>query len=72
MKNLAKAAIFFGAGASRPFGFPVTSGLLPQTLLGLEKGDLFGRINSPDEESEDMAFLRAGLRRILRSVGSTS
>ena len=34
-------ALFLGAGASKPFGFPVTDEILPELLRRLRRGDLF-------------------------------
>jgi hypothetical protein len=36
-------ALFLGAGASKPFGFPVTDEILPEVLGRLRRGDLFPR-----------------------------
>ena len=43
-----RTVLFLGAGASRPFGFPVTAEILPEVLRRLEPspgelGDLLGR-----------------------------
>ena len=36
-----------GAGASKAFGFPLTSEILPQLREGLQTGSLFGRRDAP-------------------------
>ncbi len=62
MKRRAKTAVFLGAGASVPFGFPVTSGLLPMTMSGLADRGLFEELNTPTNERNDMRELLGYLR----------
>jgi hypothetical protein len=63
-------ALFLGAGASRPFGFPVTGEILPAVLRRLRRRDLFPRGRGPrsgrgedsaDELSELLGRLLPGL-----------
>jgi hypothetical protein len=58
------------ANFSFPFGFPLTSGLLPPTLEVLEQGTLFHEtgelnINKCQEEQEDLPFLFRALCKLL-------
>ncbi len=38
---MAKTAIFIGAGASKPFGFPLTNELLPKIREHIDNNQLF-------------------------------
>jgi hypothetical protein len=49
-------ALFLGAGASKPFGFPVTDEILPELLRRLAKGDLL-----PNESAGELQTLLARL-----------
>lgn len=52
-------AVFMGAGASRPFGFPLTRELLPLIKTNMEDGKLFAG------SSSDRKSLLEGLKRLL-------
>jgi len=58
-----KVAVFLGAGASKVFGWPLTSELLPSILLGLKANDLFedDRINTSKENDADRQLLRRAI-----------
>ena len=43
MKDARRTVLFLGAGASRPFGFPMTAEILPEILRRLRKRTLFRR-----------------------------
>ena len=59
-------ALFLGAGASKPFGFPVTDEILPELLRRLGQGDLL-----PDEAAGDLQALLARLLPGLFVAGIT-
>ncbi|HEV8253778.1 MAG TPA: hypothetical protein VGQ78_03415 [Vicinamibacteria bacterium] len=67
MRTGGRIALFLGAGASRPFGFPVTSEILPALLARLRSGKLFGagRHLTARQAARDMRELRALLRRFV-------
>jgi len=48
--DMKKTAVFMGAGASKPFGFPLTCELLPLMQEKLNSGELFRRSQSAREE----------------------
>ncbi len=54
-------AIFLGAGASRAFGYPLTTELLPRILRRLDDDLLFNGTNTAAENAEDRAWFRARL-----------
>lgn len=58
-----KIAVFLGAGASRTFGWPLTSELLPIILHGLIHQDLFEdrRVNTTAQNKEDRELLQQAL-----------
>lgn len=58
-KRGGKLALFLGAGASKAFGWPLTSELLPAILNGLMDEDLFedSRINTPAIHAGDRVLL---------------
>jgi hypothetical protein len=60
-------ALFLGAGASKPFGFPVTDEILPEVLSRLRRGDLFprGEGRGPREADESARDLGELLERLL-------
>jgi len=60
-------ALFLGAGASKPFGFPVTDEILPEVLSRLRRGDLFprGEERGPREADESARDLGELLERLL-------
>lgn len=60
-------ALFLGAGASKPFGFPVTDEILPELLGRLRRGDLFPRQQgrAAREADEPARELRDLLARLL-------
>ena len=43
MPDSKRTVLFLGAGASRPFGFPMTAEILPEILRRLRKRSLFRR-----------------------------
>lgn len=51
MQDAKRTVLFLGAGASRPFGFPMTAEILPEILRRLSKRTLFrrGRPGPPGE-----------------------
>lgn len=51
---MGKLAVFLGAGASRPFGFPLTNELLPRIIKGLDSGDIFGRSKKAKRYAADL------------------
>src|SRR5688500_6928226 len=55
-------AHFLGAGASKPFGFPVTDEILPEVLRRLGRGDLFPR---DKKRSRDAGASSDELRELL-------
>jgi hypothetical protein len=65
-------ALFLGAGASKPFGFPVTDEILPEVMARLRRGDLFPRRDGrPAPEADESARdLRALLERLLPGLFS--
>jgi hypothetical protein len=56
--------VFMGAGASKPFGFPLTKELLPLIKDSVAKGDLF------ENSSSDRELLLQGLKKLLPGVDS--
>ena len=53
-----KTIVFLGAGASKAFGFPLTTEILPRIRQGLKKNNLFGRgKNATRQHKELSAFL---------------
>ena len=59
-------ALFLGAGASKPFGFPVTDEILPEILQRLRRGDLFpGERPSADPPRDSARELKDLLARLL-------
>ena len=60
-------ALFLGAGASKPFGFPVTDEILPELLGRLRRGDLFPRQQGSASRKADESAreLRELLERLL-------
>lgn len=54
-------AVFLGAGASRAFGYPLTSELLPRILTRLDDNELFHGTNTEAENAEDRAWFRQRL-----------
>lgn len=59
---MSKIAIFMGAGASKPFGFPLTNELLPLIKEEMNSGSLFGRSK---KAKQDVADLKEFLRTLL-------
>src|SRR3954468_14702971 len=58
MQEARRSVLFLGAGASRPFGFPMTAEILPEILRRLRGRDLFqevrrGRLREPGASSHD-------------------
>ncbi|HET7745690.1 MAG TPA: hypothetical protein VFM29_00220, partial [Vicinamibacteria bacterium] len=59
-------SLFLGAGASRPFGIPVTAEILPEILGRLDKGTLFDERPTPrTAAAEARRDLRDGLERLV-------
>jgi hypothetical protein len=56
-------AVFLGAGASKPFGYPLTRELLPEILRKLETEELFGILG--DDAKEICKNFKADLEKIL-------
>ncbi|MBI2411940.1 MAG: hypothetical protein HYV24_01850 [Deltaproteobacteria bacterium] len=61
MKNK-KIVYFLGAGASKPFGIPLTNEILPQILQGICENNLF---TSFGEESDTLRAMEQDLKKIL-------
>src|ERR1041385_555479 len=61
-----KIALFLGAGASKSFGWPLTSELFPLILKALMEKTLFEdhRINSEEFNAEDRAHLKRTLKAL--------
>jgi hypothetical protein len=57
-------AVFMGAGASKPFGFPLTKELLPLIKESVAKGELFAN------SSSDRELLLHGLKKLLPGFNS--
>ncbi|HWA25981.1 MAG TPA: hypothetical protein VG734_09985 [Lacunisphaera sp.] len=56
-----KTALFLGAGASKAFGYPLTSELLPRILQRLKDGILFNGANTRGQNEEDREWFRTSL-----------
>jgi NAD-dependent SIR2 family protein deacetylase len=57
-----RRVLFVGAGASVPFGVPLTGEILPQAVLRLQSGGLFSNAYGRGRhEAEDEKFLQSGL-----------
>ena len=69
-----RVAVFLGAGASRTFGWPLTSELLPKILDGLIKKDLFEdvRINNSRQNARDRKRLTEALDALCPGIEITS
>jgi hypothetical protein len=57
--------LFLGAGASKVFGYPLTSGILPYIRAGLEDGSLLPLESNPKRERAKMKRLREHLETLL-------
>jgi hypothetical protein len=67
-------ALFLGAGASKPFGFPVTDEILPEVLRRMRRGDLFpdgGRRQRPRQARDSANELKDLLGRLLPGLLSS-
>lgn len=62
-------AVFLGAGASVPFGFPLTRDLLPEIWRRLQVGNLFHWLSPDTDESDNRAHLTRTLEYILPGLG---
>jgi NAD-dependent SIR2 family protein deacetylase len=60
-----KIVYFLGAGASRPFGIPLTRDLLPMILQSIEEKDLFWEIDEYDFSSRQRRKMERDLRDFL-------
>jgi len=69
-----KVAVFLGAGASRTFGWPLTSQLLPMILDGLIDENLFEdwRVNTKPENVDDRAILRKAIKALCPGIQITT
>lgn len=63
-----RTVLFLGAGASAAFGYPVTSGILPRILRGIEAGTLFPVASNPRRERAKMKRLRDHLTGLFPSI----
>jgi NAD-dependent SIR2 family protein deacetylase len=63
---MSKTVVFLGAGASRPFGLPLTREIFPKVLRRLKSKALFGR------NRVDQARLKRCLQAILPGLGETA
>jgi len=66
-----KTAIFFGAGASKTFGYPLTSEILPHILQRLDAGELFQGTNPPRQNAADRSWFRNRLFALLPGLTDT-
>lgn len=64
-----KTAVFLGAGASKPFGYPLTNELLPRIFAAIDRGVLFRHANSPAENQADREWFATALRRFFPGLG---
>ncbi len=51
---MAKTAIFIGAGASKPFGFPLTNELLPKIREHIDNNQLFNGFDNSRQDRENL------------------
>lgn len=65
-----RVAVFLGAGASKCFGWPLTSELLPAIISGLVDEDLFddSRVNTRNENKGDRQLLKKTLRALCPGI----
>jgi hypothetical protein len=61
-----ETVLFLGAGATRPFGIPLTAEILPRMLERMEEGTLFGRGRAARVQA---ALIRKRLHAFLPGVG---
>ncbi len=63
-----RTALFTGAGASQPFGFPLTREILPKIRDEINSGELFAELDDEDARRER---LDRGLRSLLPGYSDT-
>lgn len=63
-------SVFLGAGASKAFGYPLTTELLPRILQQIDAGTLFEGVNPGDHNDRDRAWFRLGLTRFFPGLES--
>ncbi len=66
---MSKIAVFLGAGASKAFGYPLTSEILPEMLRRIAAGKLFGATG--EQAEKDRQFLGQFLQELLPGLDRT-
>lgn len=63
-----KIVFFLGAGASKPFGIPLTKEILPEILKSIEQNNLFEKINGGDYSENERKNMEQDLGDFLYAL----